>query len=250
MRILFSDLDGTLLDAHTYSPDAAREALSRLADIPVIFCSAKTRAEQLPIREDLGIFHPFIVENGSAIFDAEGQNPVVLGVQAAVIHEHLNEIRGALGIELTGFADMTVEGVAELTGLNLAGAERAKTREFSETIVTQLDPPQRERFQAACAQRGLKCPSGGRFMTITGTGADKGQAVTHLTSEYRKRTDQLETIAIGDSPNDTPMFAAVDRAFLVQRPEGHWHDIEVPTLYRLPAPGPLGFAQMVDTLLT
>lgn len=68
MIIVFTDLDGTLLD-ESYSCEAAKPALDRVvrSSIPVVFCSSKTRAEIEVYRRELGIPDPFIVENGGAI---------------------------------------------------------------------------------------------------------------------------------------------------------------------------------------
>jgi ribonucleotide monophosphatase NagD (HAD superfamily) len=46
--LVFTDLDGTLLDHDTYDWTPARDALDRLtrAGIPVVFTSSKTAAEQ------------------------------------------------------------------------------------------------------------------------------------------------------------------------------------------------------------
>ena len=72
--ILFTDLDGTLLDAGTYSWDAARPALERLEAlaIPWILCTGKTRAELAPLRRAMGHRHPCIIENGGAILIPRG----------------------------------------------------------------------------------------------------------------------------------------------------------------------------------
>ena len=63
--VIFTDLDGTLLDRKNYSYEAAVDSINYLKDhkIPVIFCSAKTRQEQEYYRQIMGMFHPFIVEN-------------------------------------------------------------------------------------------------------------------------------------------------------------------------------------------
>ena len=68
--VVFTDLDGTLLDSETYSYEKSLAMINRLKEsgTPLIFCSAKTRVEQEVYRSELGLFHPFIVENGSAIF--------------------------------------------------------------------------------------------------------------------------------------------------------------------------------------
>ena len=78
--VVFSDLDGTLLDHDTYSFDAARPALERLRvdGVPLILCTSKTRAEIAPLRRALGNTHPFISENGGAVFIPAGYFPFAL----------------------------------------------------------------------------------------------------------------------------------------------------------------------------
>lgn len=67
--ILFTDLDGTLLDPYTYSYQESLWAINLLKreQIPIIFCSAKTQAEQEVYRKALEIIDPFIVEEGGGI---------------------------------------------------------------------------------------------------------------------------------------------------------------------------------------
>ena len=67
--VVFSDLDGTLLDHYTYSFEDARPALGRLraAGVPLVLCTSKTRAEIAPLRDALRNTHPFISENGGAV---------------------------------------------------------------------------------------------------------------------------------------------------------------------------------------
>ena len=64
--LVFSDLDGTLLDHQSYSFQGAEKALQRLLhhSIPLILTSSKTRAELETLREKLGLHTPFIAENG------------------------------------------------------------------------------------------------------------------------------------------------------------------------------------------
>lgn len=54
--LVFSDLDGTLLDSHSYDWQPAAPWLSRLreANVPVILCSSKTSAEMLYLQKNVG----------------------------------------------------------------------------------------------------------------------------------------------------------------------------------------------------
>ncbi len=72
--IIFTDLDGTLLDYSTYSFEAALSTLQLLKekDIPLIICSSKTRKEIEHYRKKLSNNHTFISENGGGIFIPKG----------------------------------------------------------------------------------------------------------------------------------------------------------------------------------
>jgi hypothetical protein len=70
LLVVFSDLDGTLLDHTTYEFGAARVALDRLHDegVPLVLCTSTTRAEVEPLPIALGNRDPFIVENGGGVY--------------------------------------------------------------------------------------------------------------------------------------------------------------------------------------
>jgi len=256
--VVFTDLDGTLLDA-SYRPGPAAPALVRLreAGVPVVFCSSKTRAEQVPLRRRLGVGGPFVVENGSAVLVGPPCHdlPVgagwcrdVLGIDATRVRSLLARRRAALGIEARGFADMTDEEVARCTGLSIAGARRARRREYSETLVG-LSPEDARRLGRALASDGLQLVSGGRWHTVTASGADKGKALVRVMERWRSATGAVDvpSIAVGDGPNDVTMLRAADRAFLVSRRDGRSPALR--GAERLPGIGPAGFAELVDRLL-
>ncbi|MEJ2289080.1 MAG: HAD-IIB family hydrolase [Deinococcales bacterium] len=256
--VLFTDLDGTLLDAQ-YRAGPAAGAVARLqhAGVWVVFCSSKTRAEQEPLRRTLGVSGPFIVENGSAVLvpppcddlpQAEGWGRHLLGVPAERVRAGLREVRGRLGLRFQGFAEMRVEAVAEVTGLSLEEARRARQREFSETLVG-LARSDAARLQEGLRAEGLQLASGGRFHTVTGLGADKGRALTWLMAWARRRSraPALASVAVGDSANDAPMLRAADRAFVVARSDGREPQLE--GVERLGAIGPAGFAALARRLL-
>ena len=69
-KIVYTDLDGTLLDHDTYSFEESKPGLELLKklEVPIIFCTSKTRFEIEEYREKLGNSHPFISENGGGIF--------------------------------------------------------------------------------------------------------------------------------------------------------------------------------------
>lgn len=255
--VLFSDLDGTVLDAG-YQPGPAREALARLdaVGVPVVFCSSKTRSEQEALRAELGIAGPFVVENGSAVYVPPpcpdlpvrgGLGVHVLGVSAGTCSEAAKALREPLELHFRGFSEMTVGEVAAATGLSRAAAERARKREFSETLVGLTDA-HAGRLAEALAARGMRLLPGGRHHTVSGTGADKGAALRWLRDRLRAVREEptLEAVAVGDSDNDVGMLAAADRSYLVARSDGCWPD--APGATRLTGVGPRGFAELAALL--
>jgi mannosyl-3-phosphoglycerate phosphatase len=262
--VLFTDLDGTLLDRITYSYDKALPSVKHLIQksIPVIFCSSKTRAEQEVYRHEMGLFHPFVVENGGAIFIPEGYFPfkfdfsrtkdgyqiIELGIAYREIRRILEQIKSDVEVNFRGFGDMTHQEVAADTGLDIEAARRAKEREYTETLKLEGTVDEITRTLDAIKEAGLNFVFGGRYYTVMGPN-DKGKATKILIGLFRKKLGHLKTVAIGDSPNDLPMLLAVDIPVLVQGAEGVWEKVDIPRLHRVERTGPDGWARAVEEII-
>lgn len=255
--IIFTDIDGTLIDFETYSYAEVETAVSRLIarQIPIVLCSSKTRSEQAAYRQALGIPDPYIVENGSAIFVPDGYfdrdtPPMIeLGVTAVSIRQALSEIRQQTGLAFQGYADLTVAEVSQITSLDETAAAQAKQREYSETIVTPLTTVIFQQLRKALAAYGLTIVSGGKFHTVMSAKNNKGTAVAYLTDLFRQKWGVIVTIGLGDSANDAPLLAAVERPFLVQRPDRNWQEMGKMPVTKVPAVGPSGWRLVVESLL-
>ena len=262
--VVYTDLDGTLLDHATYSYDEARPALDALHEkgVPLILCSSKTRAEMIPLWYELELDHPFIAENGGGLF-ASRENPLAQGPgwqdagdgwRVLALGMPVAEVRQKFCVfkerfKAKGFFDLSDHEVAKLTGLSLAEAALARRREFNEPVLLPHAREQEADFTAAAGRSGLEVAKGGRFYHLLG-GADKGKAVRLLNDFYRGKDPGLITAALGDSPNDTPMLAAVDHPFLVARFDGGHADIRLPGLVKSPRIGPRGWNRAVLDLLS
>ena len=262
--VIFTDLDGTLLDLKTYSYEKALPSIKYLQKqrIPIIFCSSKTRAEQEAYRQELKINDPFIVENGGAIFiprgyfafdfdyhKADGSYQIIeLGIPYHEIRGILERVRTEDKVFFRGFGDMTVEEVAAETGLDIEAARRAKAREYAETLVPEGTREDIDRILNAVKRANLKCTFGGRYYGVTGPN-DKGKATKILTGLFRRKLGQIQTIAIGDSPNDVPMLSAADIPILVQKPGGTWEELDIPNLYRAEGVGPEGWTKAIEEII-
>jgi mannosyl-3-phosphoglycerate phosphatase family protein len=233
--LVFTDLDGSLLDHHSYRWDAAADALRQLreAEIPLILASSKTRAEMLPLQSALGLRHPIIVENGAAIVVPSGtfREPLPEAlpcgdgqeVRFAPPRDRWLALLNALAAEFTGefagFERLGIDGIVAATGLDADAAALAAKREFSEPVQWLGTPERRAQFVDALEAAGARVQQGGRFLTVAGD-CDKGQALRYLRSAYRYDAPgrPLHDLAIGDSGNDVPMLEAAETALLVRSP--------------------------------
>ena len=262
--LIFTDLDGTLLDHHTYSFRPALPALKALKEknIPLIICTSKTRAEIEKWRLELDNDHPFISENGGAVFIPKGYFShefcferekddylvIELGTPYSQLREILDRIRRALQLEIKGFGDLSFEEVARLCGFSPEEAKLAKKREYDEPfLLDEENAIQKVREKAGLSN--LQVTRGGRFFHLMGEN-DKGEALRLLSEIYREKTEHIETIALGDSLNDLPMLRAADYPVLVQKPDGSYDpEIKLPNLRLAPGIGPSGWCEAVLKLL-
>jgi mannosyl-3-phosphoglycerate phosphatase len=266
--VIFTDLDGTLLDHKTYTFTEALPALQLVTQrgIPLVFCSSKTRAEIEYWRKKLENLHPFISENGGGIFipvsyfsaDQIGavwpktemineDSVLVLGKPYSLLRTVMQKLR-RVGFAIRGFGDMTVAEVAETTGLSLEQAKLAKKREFDETFIFSGNPEEFAELLAFVREEGLRC-SQGKFHHLMGDN-DKGKAVEILKSLYQRKFGDIVTIGLGDSPVDFPMLEKVDYPILVQNDKGEHHrGITLPNLMRVEGIGPEGWNKAVLMLI-
>lgn len=225
MKLIFTDLDGTLLDHHTYSFEPARPALERLRrlEIPWIFVTSKTRAETEFWRSRLGNDHPFIVENGAAAVIPRGYfgpaTPERLewGRPYADLIAALDEAAREARCPVRGFHDMTVEQVAAACHLPPEQAALAKQREYDEPFEL-LDPTREAALLEALERRGVRVSRGGRFYHASGP-ADKAQAALALRALYEDFAGPVTTIGLGDAMNDLPLLRVVDIPVVVRSPQ-------------------------------
>jgi mannosyl-3-phosphoglycerate phosphatase len=233
--IVFTDLDGTLLNGETYAYATALPTLQRLKaqGIPVVPVTSKTRQEVAQLRQDVGLDGPFVVENGSAVYiplgqtrfalppgeDVEGYRVLPLGCNYVTARAGLKAIAQDLGRPLKGFGDWTVEQIAQLTGLSLAEAKQAKAREFTEPFMTPKNVPA-EQLREAVEAMGFRVVIGDRFSHLIGAAAGKGHAVHQLVKLYQGDGSPVTTIGLGNSPNDLDMLEHVDLPIVLPGPRG------------------------------
>lgn len=235
--IIFTDLDGTLLNQEDYDYQPALPMLEKFKhkSVPIIPVTSKTRAEVAQLRQDIGLNDPFIVENGSGIFVPQGDERFsvvtdnledkyelkLLGCDYKKARAGLKQIATDLGKNLCGFGDLSPVELQSLTGLTLEEVNLAQTREFTEPFITPKNLSAAEIEQTA-AKYNFRVLVGDRFSHLIGANAGKGKAVQWLLKNYQisNPTNKVMTIGLGNSPNDLEMLESVDMPFVIASQKG------------------------------
>jgi mannosyl-3-phosphoglycerate phosphatase len=264
--VIFTDLDGTLLDAESYSFDSALGALMTVKEryIPLAIISSKTAKEIMHYRKLLHNRHPFVSENGGGIFipkgyfkelpfwipitEKYGYDMIGQGVPYAELVSALQKLK-SMGFSIRGFSDMTVPEIMEETGLSEEEAVFSKERDFDEPVIIGENVDMQS-LTKAIKDMGLKYTFG-KYLHLMGKN-DKGRAVKELRDMFRKELGEIITVAIGDSINDIPMFLNVDYPVAVKKADGKHDETvlnEIPNIRISEGIGPEGFNACIKTII-
>ena len=232
--IVFSDLDGSLLDSSTYAWEEARPAVDALRrlDIPLVLASSKTRGEVAVYAQAMDLRAPFVAENGGVVVVPDGYfghevpgavrgdgfDILPLGVPRRDLVKALGEMAVKIGARVRGFASLGLAEVQRLTGLSGGAARLACDREHDEPFLVD-DEGSIAALSAAARDRQLQVTRGGRFFHLTG-GSDKGRAARVLMGLFEAVGRSHTSIGLGDAPNDLSLLTAVQHPIVIPRPDG------------------------------
>ncbi len=266
--IIFTDLDGTLLDHSTYSTNAAKPMLAALEheNIPVVATTSKTSYEVVELYQKLGLSTPFIIENGAAVyipknyFKWQPKETKAVGNywvksfaddrQSYIDKLHLlaDKYAGCY----RSFSEFSAEQLADITGLTVPAAKLANLRQFSEPVQWLSDEKTKTNFIKDLQALDVHVLQGGRFIHLSGQ-CDKGKALSWLASEYQNQLNlsSITTIALGDSGNDIAMLEAADIAVLIKSPVHSYPKLSEAAsfIYQTKGLGPVGWTESLSFIL-
>ncbi|MCK5076562.1 MAG: HAD-IIB family hydrolase [Calditrichia bacterium] len=266
--LIFTDMDGTLLEHNNYSFAPALNGLKwiKSKNIPLVLVSSKTSDEIIFWQKELGINTPFVVENGSAIFfpnnyfkkSGDFYHHSEHNLKYLKLGEHFKYLKTEFSLlssqfPIKGFYQMTEDEIVNQTGLNFAQAMMASKREFSIPFVVKDNNKEKiiESLKVYLKNKNIEITEGGRFYHFLGK-TNKGRAIIKLISLFKEHflLDNIISFALGDAPNDIKMLQAVKHPVLVEKHNGGYWDIgQIPNLIKAKGKGPYGWQWAIDNVI-
>jgi Cof subfamily protein (haloacid dehalogenase superfamily) len=222
IRLLISDVDGTLVRSDKSLADATIAAVrqARDAGLPVTLISARPPSGMYWIADALDLDGPFGAFNGGVLFRRDRTVIERHGLHRKVAETVLTMLREA-GITRWVFADdqwLASDHSNPHTGSEVKSADLQPivTDDFSDRldridkIVGISDDPD---LLVELEARAIAAVGGGAtiarsqpyYLDITAPPANKGDGVAFLANAFAVPLDEI--VVIGDQANDLPMFA-------------------------------------------
>ena len=229
IRLVVSDVDGTLVDKKKRLTAATADAVQRLRDAGVGFTiiSARPRSGMMPIADTLGIDEAMGAFNGGVVFKRSGE----------VMEHHTIDPEAARGVaalaadtevDIWVFAD-DVWYATSKEG-HYVDSERITSNQepvLVDDVATLLDAADKitfvsddEPLLAALHDRAARFKGNATivqsqtyYLDVTALAANKGAGVTALAAAFDVPLDAVA--AIGDQQNDVPMLEAAGLSIAV-----------------------------------
>jgi len=213
IRLVATDVDGTLIGHDGVLPPDRRAAVGRLRDagIGVVLATGKTWPSIRPLWDELELPGPHVACNGAAVVDAQGQLLASTPLDDAVAHEVVDALVARRIPHATYLDDgtlVTSQLVPELDVLVELGEPAPVEGELDgrralKVLSVLAEPDEGDLRRLAAGDARIQRTSH-RFLEWNHPDADKAHGLRFVVE--RLGIDIEEVVAIGDAENDVPML--------------------------------------------
>lgn len=242
---LFSDVDGTLLDASDRLALTTDQVTGIAPHVELILASSRTLVELAVIQRRLGVSGPMIAENGAVVsFPARWRGSrsrrrqvVVLGDRAVSLVPRIHRCAEEVDVQVVNQKRLLPD-----RGRSIRRGYSVCLRDWTGTSVVD--------FLDCLTSAGLEATRSGQWITIT-SGPDKATGVRAVLARARElRTPFRTVVSIGNAANDVPLLKAARIRLAVRNRNGHHPELrEIPRVQLLPSSGARAWQQALDLIL-
>jgi Cof subfamily protein (haloacid dehalogenase superfamily) len=215
IRLVATDVDGTLLDHHGVLPPERADAVRALvaAGIPVVLATGKLWTSVGALVSSLELAGPHVACNGSVVFAADGTLLAQHLLAAEVADEvaarlHRDRVPHAIYLEdgtIITDALSPAHDVLPLLGEPLPAVTGRDGRGVIKVLAI-LAAEQEGDLRGTGAGASSIQRTGPRFLEWNAPGADKATGLTTVAGLLG--IDLADVVAVGDAENDVPMLRA------------------------------------------
>ena len=255
--LIFTDLDGSLLDKETFKFDVIKDYFKELVrnGIIIIPNSSKTEAELLDFNEQNNLDLSFIADNGSSIHRL---NKIHQNLpDKIIISRTKDEIRNIyeenisldFKNKITHILELEIEKQQKILELPLDKVKLAIKRDHSLPIKFNGTEIEKNEFTKILKNSGLTIQTGGRIMNVCDN-VNKSIAMSKALQLIRKQLDdEIITIGVGDNENDIEMIKQTNYPCLVKNDNFNSSLINIDNLIKSSQLSPLGWADVIKTAI-
>lgn len=266
--VIFTALEGALMRDQVIATELIAPAIWHASSktIPLILCGSQTRAEMEYYMGQIELKAPFIVESGAAIYipedyfsptifekariwgtDRQGYKLIELGKPLKLIRHAIKELQEVLMLEIRGIGEMNIGEIYAATEMEPENAFRFTNREYSEVLLEgDFEHPNFRYFTDALKGLRIEVSVVHNMAFIHGAQSSILSAIELLMNLYKSAFAECVSIGIGSKQEDTDIFTAVDKGYLLQDSIGQWVLDTENHIERVEASGPQGWMNVVN----
>ena len=254
--LIFTDLDGSLLNRDTFKFDEIKKYLKELISkgVYIIPNTSKTEKEILEFNNELGSSLPYISENGSAINGLDLLNSN-LPKELILSREKDNLIKifeKSVPVNLQSkckwLSGMDKKKQSLIFGLEDKQLKMALDRKYTIPFIFEGSKGDRNQLSKIVKKIGLVLQEGGRVINLTDK-VNKAKALQVFVRFFKKNNKNVKTIAVGDNYNDLDMLKISDFPCLVFNDKFTLDQIPINNLIITNKPSPEGWADVIKMAL-
>ncbi len=255
--LIFTDLDGTLLNRDTFKFDGIKIFLNELKNKNIIIIpnSSKTEDEIIEFNYEANFKFPFISENGSIIHNlnylsSEFPDKIML---AKNVHEIQNifdkNINQDLKSKCKVISNLTMSEQIQIFGLPENKLKQVFKRTCTIPIKFEGNNEEKLRLKNILLKIGLDFKDGGRVLNL-GDKINKADAMKKIIFMLQNKfKSKPKTIAVGDNHNDIEMLKISDIPCLVKNDKFINKDLQIKNLIISKQTAPEGWVEVVKLAL-
>ena len=254
--LIFTDLDGSLLDRDTFKFDEIKDYIRQLISkgIFIIPNTSKTEKEILEFNSDLGSSLPFISENGSSInglnlLNKDLPQELILSREKEILLEIFKKtVSSNLQNKCKWLSEMNTRDQSLILGLEHKKLKMALDRKYTLPFIFNGNKNQKKELSKIIKNKGLFLQEGGRVIHLTDR-VNKAKALKVFVRFFKKNNKNVKTIAVGDNYNDLDMLKTSDFPCLVFNDKFTLDEIPINNLITTNKPSPEGWADVIKMAL-